>query len=170
MLTPIEQQTYATEALLRMIEHRTLVRQQMRRLAHALLEAADVHDLSKFAPAEFLGFANLGRAVRDMEFGSPEYEMAMKMYADTIALHHADNPHHPECHPYGGIKVMNLVEIIEMVADWGAAAATYRNASFGKGVKIQTKRHNLDPQHLYLVWLIRDALVGTESADLEFME
>lgn len=145
------------ETLLTMLRHQAVVAAYMRRVAHALLEAADIHDLSKFAPDEFPGFVYFSSIARMHAFGSPAYNKAMSDNNGVIELHYSRNSHHPEHHERG-VKDMGLVDLVEMVADWQAASDVYGKTPFEDGLEILRERFELDPRHLYLIRLIRDAI------------
>lgn len=145
--------------LVTILRHRHTVAAYMRRLAYALLETAEVHDLSKLAPDEFYGFVEINHIAREHEFGSDEYNDALAASGDVIGLHYQRNRHHPEHHDRG-IEDMSLVDIVEMVADWQAASDVYGKTSFEKGLEVLKERFGLKPCHLYLIWLIHDVMTG----------
>jgi hypothetical protein len=148
------------QTLVTILRHQALVASQMRKLAHLLIEAADIHDLSKLSPWEFTGFVEFNHVARENKLGSPEYQQSLKDNEGVIGLHYKSNRHHPEHHSHG-IENMGLVDLVEMVADWRAASAVYGQTSFEEALPILRERFGLDQRHLYLVWLIHNALAGT---------
>jgi hypothetical protein len=104
------------------LAHIHKLRDRIEEFVVALLTRGRVHDASKLVPPEKPGFdAALGELGR-IPFGSPDYEALVAKYAPLIALHHANNRHHPEHHGDAGIAGMDLVDLVEMVCDWIAAA------------------------------------------------
>lgn len=151
--------TEEIKTLISQLRHTGMVAAYMRRLAFALLQAAQEHDLSKLTLDEFPGFVEINQTAREHEFGSPGYNASLKACGDVIGLHYARNRHHPEHHARG-VDDMNLVDFVEMVADWQAASEVYGKTTFEDGLKVLRTRFGLTGQHLFLVWMIHDALVG----------
>jgi hypothetical protein len=59
--------------------------------------------------------------LKELEFGSDEYKDALAHMGEALKHHYENNRHHPE-HFENGIDGMNLIDVIEMVCDWKAAA------------------------------------------------
>ena len=57
------------------------------------------------------------------EFGGDEYKQALAEMGKGLKHHYENNRHHPE-HYENGIEGMTIVDIIEMICDWMAAAET----------------------------------------------
>jgi len=147
------------KTLVTILRHQRIVAAYMRRLAYALLEVAEVHDLSKLSLDEFGGFVEMNHVAREHKFGSEEYYAALENRDDVVGLHYQRNRHHPEHHDRG-IDDMTLVDLVEMVADWQAASDVYGKATFEEGLKVLRDRFGLTSCHLHLIWLIHDVFVG----------
>ena len=146
-----EAQTIST-----ILRHIGLVSSYLRRLAYALEERADIHDLSKFSGEEFAGFVEINRIARTCAFGSPEYKRSIQGN-NTVSLHYSHSSHHPE-HYENGITDMSLIDLIEMVTDWKAASITYGQTSLQESLEIQVKRFNLGAKDLHLIELVLNEL------------
>jgi hypothetical protein len=59
--------------------------------------------------------------LKELIFGSDEYKAALVDMGEALKHHYANNRHHPE-HYENGINGMTLIDVIEMVCDWMAAA------------------------------------------------
>jgi len=104
-----------------------------------LQSRANLHDQSKLEEPELTGFATISTKLKDVEYMSPEYKVAMDELRPTIDHHYANNRHHPEYHP-NGIRDMNLVDLIEMLCDWKAAGERHKNGDIMKSIELNQKR------------------------------
>lgn len=87
-----------------------------------LAARAKYHDKSKLTdPTEIALFDEWTMKLDEVEFGSDEYKAALEGMGEALQVHYKANRHHPEHYGYG-IEEMSLVDIVEMVADWMAAA------------------------------------------------
>jgi len=57
-----------------------------------------------------------------LEFGGEAYKQALASMGDGLKQHYRNNAHHPEQYA-NGIEGMTLYDVMEMVADWMAAAS-----------------------------------------------
>jgi hypothetical protein len=136
--------------------HIELVRERLINLAHQLEERAQLHDLSKFQEDEFGGFVEINQVARQFPYGSAEYMESIKNN-NAVALHYSRNSHHPEYHA-GGVSDMGLLDLIEMVADWGAASEAYGQTSFEDALKKQTERFKLTPEQVHFIRIIAEVV------------
>lgn len=146
-----EAQTIAT-----ILRHTMLVGLYLWKLVGKLWQRGVAHDASKLSEDEFSGFVQINKIARTCEYGSPEYKASLAE-VNAVPLHYSRNSHHPE-HFRDGVDGMSLVDIVEMVADWKAAAETYGQTSLEKSLEIQANRFGLQEKHLYLIGLILDEL------------
>ncbi len=79
------------------------------------------HDYSKTIPPELDGWNEMAGELHERAYGSPEYFAVMEKFKPVIEMHYRNNRHHPEHHTEG-IRGMNLIDLLEMVCDWEAAA------------------------------------------------
>lgn len=89
-------------------------------IAHQLQGRAKNHDASKLRPPEKAIFDEYTPKLKELTFGTPEYQSALAGMGEGLAHHYAHNRHHPEHFP-NGVNDMTLVDIVEMVCDWMAA-------------------------------------------------
>ena len=59
--------------------------------------------------------------------------------------HYATYRHHPE-HFQNGINDMNLIDIVEMIADWKAASERQKDGNLLVSIEKNAKRFHLDDQ------------------------
>jgi hypothetical protein len=103
------------------LDHKAKVQAAMGKLINELLQRAATHDNSKLQEPEKSGYDALGAAMQGVEYGTPEYFAVIAASQLAVAHHYAYNRHHPEHHA-DGVDDMTLVDLLEMVCDWEAAA------------------------------------------------
>lgn len=109
------------------LEHKERVSYWLRRFSNSLLARSEYHDNSKLEEPEKSLFDKWTPNLKRVEFGSEEYKQALEGMGEGLKHHyeHKDNRHHPE-HFKNGINAMTLIDVVEMVADWMAAADAKR--------------------------------------------
>lgn len=121
-------------------EHVRRVRVNMNVLRLNLLERAIDHDKSKFIEPEFSGYAALEADLSTITYGTLEYREALQEAHHVIGHHYAGNDHHPE-HFDGGMEDMNLLQLMEMLADWKAASERSRDGDLSKSFAVHRERN-----------------------------
>lgn len=97
------------------------VAEEAARWIQRLLEdRAQNHDNSKREWPERPIFARTDARLKNLTYGSEEYEEALGFLGPALEHHYAANPHHPEFYD-DGIRGMNLLDLGEMACDWAAA-------------------------------------------------
>jgi hypothetical protein len=86
-----------------------------------LVNRSDKHDESKLQEPEKAMFDKFTPLLKETVFGSDEYKAALVDMGEALKHHYAANSHHPE-HFENGVNGMTLVDLVEMVCDWNAAA------------------------------------------------
>lgn len=136
------------ELVASVLEHRSLVASRLRSIADELMRRADIHDASKMEEPEAEMFSVWRPRLQAIQAAggleSPEYAEALAAMGECLKHHYANNSHHPEYHA-GGIGSMGIIDLIEMVCDWGAAASE-RSAPINW--KYVTERFNIDDKLL----------------------
>jgi hypothetical protein len=105
-----------------------------------------VHDASKLDSPEKEVFDRVTPLLDASEYGSDEYFAQLADMKVALDHHYATYRHHPE-HFENGIRGMNLIDMMEMLADWKAATertesgnlenSIFKNAErFGYGKEI----------------------------------
>jgi hypothetical protein len=104
------------------LEHKEKVVYWMRRFWTLLEGRSKYHDDSKLKnPTEKAMFDRWVPELKARTLGSPEYKEALEQMGEGLRMHYEANRHHPE-HFKNGVDDMTLIDIVEMVADWMAAA------------------------------------------------
>ena len=132
-------------AMIQTMDHIQTVQQLINRIASMLFYRALNHDHSKLNEPERSIFAEYTHQLSGSTYGSDEYKQFLDAMAPAISHHYSKNRHHPEHHP-SGINDMNLIDVIEMVCDWIAAAARHTNGDPLKSLKINIKRFQISEQ------------------------
>lgn len=102
-----------------------------------------VHDLTKLQEPEFTAFVSNTPHFKQANYGTPEYAACVERIRPAIEHHHQNNRHHTAFHP-NGVADMNLMDIIEMVADWRAAARRSPDLSFKEALPRAFKKYGID--------------------------
>lgn len=114
-------------------------------IIHDLTARRNAHDASKLVDPEKAGFDEWTPKLRALTYGSDEYKAALSQMGVFLAHHYENNDHHPEHHS-AGINGMNLIQIMEMLADWRAAAMRHADGDIRKSLEINVKRFGLSEQ------------------------
>lgn len=109
------------ECIQETLKHIKRVEQLLNQTVSKLLEHSFTHDASKLAEPELSIFTEFTPKLKDSIYNSEEYKTFLKDMKIALDHHYSTNAHHPECHN-GKIENMNLIEIMEMLADWKAAS------------------------------------------------
>lgn len=127
------------------LKHIDCVRENLYVLIADLLERARIHDQSKLESPEQEIFGEFGGELGKVEYGSPEYKELLERVKPAIEHHYSKNRHHPE-HFSNGIEGMDLLDVLEMLADWTAATKRNKNGNIHKSIEHNTGRFNMSPQ------------------------
>ena len=114
-------------------EHISHVRQFVLTCAMDLMRRAHSHDLSKLQAPELDIFNEWTPKLRDVDYGTPEYEECLAGMRDGLVHHYTYNDHHPEHFP-NGIADMDLIQLIEMLCDWFAASMRHPHGDVVKSI------------------------------------
>lgn len=111
---------------------------------HDLVNRSTSHDLSKLTEPELSTYNEFVPLLREAEFGTEEYERIRQAMGPGLAHHYEHNAHHPESSEYG-VDGMTLVDLIEMLADWKAAAER-NDGRLGDGIAKCVHRFGIGDQ------------------------
>ena len=103
------------------LEHKRKVSYWLGEFSNQLLRRSEIHDDSKLKEPEKELFDTWTPELKLREFGSTEYKDALIQMGEGLKHHYEHNRHHPEHHE-NGIYDMTLMDLVEMIADWMAAA------------------------------------------------
>lgn len=143
--------------------HRGEVRRRLLQIVGDLTKRAWAHDASKLEAPEKPLFDHwtpmLGRTQYSADPESP-YQRCLSGMGPALQHHYEVNDHHPE-HFAGGISDMNLIQVIEMLADWAAAVMRQPNGDLRRSIEQNAERFGYgdEMKHLllstadYLGWL-----------------
>ena len=106
--------------------HINVVQQFMELFIKELIHRSTIHDQSKLVSPEVEIFDEFTPKLAHSTYLSPEYKQFMQAMKPALDHHYSVNSHHPE-HYSDGIKGMNLLDLIEMMADWKAAGQRHKN-------------------------------------------
>lgn len=127
------------------VRHRFWVNWELVKLCGRLLWRGQVHDLSKYGPAEAPDFARALPGLASSTYGSEEYEEAKARLDDALEHHYAVNPHHPE-HYRRGIDGMTLCDLVEMWCDWKAAVRRHDDGDLRASLEHNRREYDLSDQ------------------------
>ena len=124
------------------LQHIHEVRWLMCLAAVQIINRGHAHDASKLVEPELSGFAALKVRLADVEYGTPAYRQALADAREVVQHHYRVSDHHPDHFP-NGIRDMNLLQILEMVADWASASKRTKDGSIWKSLEVNRDRFNL---------------------------
>lgn len=110
-----------------------------------LQERALHHDQSKLRDPERATFDEYTPKLRNTTYGSEEYKGYLKAMGEALAHHYRENRHHPE-HFEGGISEMNLLDVVEMLADWKAATMRHADGNLARSIEQNAERFGYGPE------------------------
>jgi len=147
------------ECIQETLKHIKRVEELLRQTISKILEHACNHDASKLEEPELSIFTKFTPKLKNSIYGSDEYKTFLHEMDEALNHHYDINTHHPE-HWEAGISQMNLIEIIEMLADWKAASERHQNGSLKESIIINQKRFGYSDEFkcllintaIYLKW------------------
>lgn len=120
-------------------DHIHQVRNKILDVTSDLAARALRHDASKLEPPEKAIFDKFTPKLKTSTYGSDEYKSFLKEMKVALDHHYKVNDHHPE-HFELGINDMNLVQVIEMLADWKAATLRHDDGDLTKSIHMNAER------------------------------
>lgn len=108
------------------LAHIGRVRELMAEVIVNLTARSIEHDASKLMEPEKSAFDRCTPMLAQTTYGTPGYEDAKAQLGEALVHHYAACDHHPE-HDPAGIHGMNLLQLIELLADWRAAGERHEN-------------------------------------------
>lgn len=103
------------------LKHSRRVADLMNTMFNDAISRSQRHDHSKMVPPEKEYFDVATPRLANIVYGSEEYKQSLRDLKPGLDHHYWENRHHPE-HFKNGVDDMNLVDIMEMLADWKAAS------------------------------------------------
>lgn len=121
------------------LKHISEVRILLAQVIVELQNRITTHDKSKLEAPEKEIFDRVTPKLRTLTYGSPEYHASLEEMGPALDHHYSVNSHHPEHHE-DGIHGMNLVDLIEMLADWKAATLRHDDGDLKRSIDINAER------------------------------
>jgi hypothetical protein len=141
--------------------HIAAVRNLLYAVTDELSNRALRHDASKLADPEKQAFDLYTPRLRELTYGSAEYQACLDAMRPAIEHHYAHNSHHPEHYP-NGIRDMDLFDIVEMFCDWQAAAQRHADGNVLASLETNRVRFGLSDQ---LYQILKNTAVVYEGMD-----
>ncbi len=126
-------------------DHIDSVRHYMSAFSNNLRNRAIAHDQSKLVSPEKEIFDIVTPKLKGLTYGSDEYKAALGEMGEALTHHYEKNSHHPEHYP-DGIDGMDLLDLVEMLADWRAASERVANGSILESLEINRERFKISDQ------------------------
>ena len=126
-------------------KHIERVRWYIRIITDKLTTRGVNHDSVKLDSPEVEVFAEHTDQLKNLDYGSPEYNVHLAAMKVALDHHYANCRHHPE-HFANGINDMNLVDIMEMICDWKAASERQHNGNLLTSIEQNAVRFKMTDQ------------------------
>jgi len=122
--------------------HINHVRGFINKFIKELLKRSEEHDRTKMEEPELPYFIEFTPKLGTAEYDSPEYKKFLEDLKPALDHHYKNNRHHPE-HYKNGVDGMNLVDLLEMLADWKSSALRNKNGDIKKSLEANKERFGL---------------------------
>lgn len=126
-------------------KHIEKVRKYLRIMTDKITTRGVKHDATKLETPEVEIFAEHTSVLKDLEYNSEEYKQHLAAMKPALDHHYAIYRHHPE-HFQNGINDMNLIDLIEMLADWKAASERQHNGNLLTSIEQNASRFHMSDQ------------------------
>lgn len=130
------------EVLTDLLMHISEIQEGLAQMRHELELRGIAHDRTKLLPVEFNAFVKTRPKFKKANYGSREYQECVEMIKPSIEHHYKHNRHHTAFHK-NGFADMNLLDILEMLADWRAASRRSPDLSLKDSLPIAYKKYNI---------------------------
>lgn len=127
------------------ILHISEVGENLEILASELRQRGFTHDRTKLQALEFDGFVSTREKFKKANYGSPEYQECIELTKPAVDHHYKNNRHHTGFHE-NGINDMTLIDVLEMIADWRAAARRSPDKKLEDTLEYAFKKYAIEPQ------------------------
>jgi len=136
------------------LKHIQTVQGLLLNIIRELTFRCEQHDLSKLEEPELSTFVEYTPKLKTSTYGSDEYKRFLSEMKPALDHHYTLNRHHPEFFQQEAdatfrespINCMNLIDIIEMLADWKAATLRHDDGNINKSIEINKKRFGISAQ------------------------
>lgn len=125
------------------LRHIRRVQALLGEMCRELLQRGECHDDSKLVAPEKEAFDRETPLLKTLTFGSDEYKESLGRLGAALTTHYENNSHHPE-HYADGVAGMDILDLVEMVADWKAASERQKGATLN--LDYAFSRFEIEPQ------------------------
>ena len=108
-----------------------------------LLDRKANHDKTKLEYPEKQEFDKYNQKLKELTYGSDEYNQNLYILRNALCHHYRYNRHHPE-HFGNGIYGMTIMDLTEMICDWKASSERQINGDIYDGIEKSSQRFNYD--------------------------
>jgi len=133
------------EVLCDTILHIGEVQEALEVIAGELRQRGLAHDRTKLQELEFDTFVETRPKFRKANYGTPEYQECVELARPAVDHHYQNNRHHTGFHE-NGVNDMNLIDVIEMVCDWKAAARRSPDKTLEDTLEYAFKKYQIGEQ------------------------
>ena len=126
-------------------KHIEKVRKYIRFFTDKLTSRGVNHDAAKLESPEVELFAEYTPKLATIEYNSEEYKQCLAGLKPALDHHYATYRHHPE-HFANGVNDMNLIDLVEMLADWKAASERQHNGNLLTSIEVNAARFKMTDQ------------------------
>ena len=147
------------EVLCDTLMHISEVKENLEKIAGELRQRGIAHDRSKLEEVEFDAFVKSRPKFKKANYGSPEYRECVEMIKPAVEHHYRNNRHHTGYWKERDINGMNLIDIIEMLADWKAAERRSPDKTLEDTFEFAFKKYKIEDQ---LAQIIKNTLKDLE--------
>ena len=126
-------------------KHIEKVRKYIRFFTDKLTSRGVNHDVAKLESPEVELFAEYTPKLATTEYNSEEYKQCLAGLKPALDHHYATYRHHPE-HFANGMNDMNLIDLVEMLADWKAASERQHNGNLLTSIEVNASRFKMTDQ------------------------
>ena len=134
-----------SEAKFKTMRHIETVRNFLGAFIIDLIHRQSQHDQTKLRSPEMEILEEYTPRLRSLTYASEEYKKCMKEMEVGVLHHYRNNSHHPEYYP-DGIKGMNLLDLVEMLADWKAAGLRHHDGDLLKSIEINQAKYGFSDE------------------------
>lgn len=127
------------------LKHIHRVRHFLYLMIAELDKRAREHDQSKLESPEAEIYGEFTAELAKVEYMSPEYKVLLEKVRPAVEHHYSKNRHHPQFDPEG-INGMDLIDILEMLADWRAATERSPNGNIYTSISKNQERFHISDQ------------------------
>lgn len=137
--------------------HINRVRELLAQVEKELLNRGVDHDASKLVEPEISVFNEYTPKLKASTYGSQDYTEMREAMGGALVHHYANNRHHPEHWP-NGVRDMNLIDLMEMLADWKAATERMDTGNLAYSIIHNQERFDMSTELTELLYRTAEEL------------